>query len=52
MPDEASKDAKKIAVNDATIGAAIRQAARDAIERHRQAGLPVGLREERQDGPS
>ena len=40
MPDESSKE---IAVNDATIGAAIRQAAREAIERHRQAGLPVVL---------
>jgi hypothetical protein len=43
MPDESSKDAKEIAVNDATIGAAIRQASREAIERHRQAGLPVVL---------
>jgi hypothetical protein len=43
MADESSKDVKEIAVNDATIGAAIRQAAREAIERHRQAGLPVVL---------
>ena len=43
MSDEAPKDVKEIAVNDATIGPAIRQAAREAIERHRQAGLPVVL---------
>jgi ABC-type sugar transport system substrate-binding protein len=43
MPSESSKDIKEIAVNDATIGPAIRQAAREAIERHRQAGVPVVL---------
>ena len=42
MPD----DPQEIAVNDATIGPAIRQAAREAIERHRQAGLPVVLWED------
>lgn len=43
MADESPKHVKEIAVNDATIGPAIRQAAREAIERHRQAGLPVVL---------
>jgi len=46
MPNESSKDIKEIAVNDATIGPAIRQAAREAIERHRQAGVPVVLWED------
>jgi hypothetical protein len=43
MPNESPKAPGEIAVNDATIGTSIRQAAREAIERHRQAGVPVVL---------
>ena len=43
MADDSQKGPNDIAVNDATIGPAIRQAAREAIERHRDAGLPVVL---------
>lgn len=42
MSDESRKE---IAVNDATIGAAMRQAVREALERHRQAGVEVVLYE-------
>ena len=41
MASEPPKDSKEIAVNDATIGPAMRQAVREALERHRQAGVPV-----------
>jgi hypothetical protein len=43
MPNESNKGPKEIAVNGATIGPALRQAAREAIERHRQTGFPVVL---------
>jgi hypothetical protein len=43
MPNESAKGPKEIAVSGATIGPAIKQAAREAIERHRQAGVPVVL---------
>jgi hypothetical protein len=43
MPNESAKGPKEIAVNGATIGPALRQAAREAIERHRQTGFPVVL---------
>ena len=43
MPDESAKDGGEIAVNDATIGEAIDQGFREALERHRQAGVEVVL---------
>jgi hypothetical protein len=43
MPNESAKDRGEIAVNDATIGEAIDQAFREALERHRQAGVEVVL---------
>jgi hypothetical protein len=43
MPNESAKDGGEIAVNDATIGEAIDQAFREALERHRQAGVEVVL---------
>jgi hypothetical protein len=45
MSNESAKDAKEIAVNDATIGPAMRQAVREALERHREAGVEVVLYE-------
>jgi hypothetical protein len=45
MTNESAKDRKEIAVNDATIGPAMRQAVREALERHRQAGVEVVLYE-------
>jgi hypothetical protein len=45
MANEPVNDGREIAVNDATIGEAIDQAFREALERHRQAGLPVVLYE-------
>jgi len=46
MANESAKDHKEIAVNDATIGPAMRQAVRQALERHRGAGVPVVLYED------
>ena len=46
MANESAKGDKEIAVNDATIGPAMRQAVREALERHRQAGVPVVLYED------
>ena len=43
MANEPVNGGPEIAVNDATIGEAIDQAFREALERHRQAGLPVVL---------
>jgi hypothetical protein len=43
MPNESGKGPKEIVVSGATIGPAIKQAAREAIERHRQSGYPVVL---------
>lgn len=40
MPNE-PKGPKEIAVSGATIGPALQQAAREAMERHRQTGFPV-----------
>jgi hypothetical protein len=45
MANESAKGDKEIAVNDATIGAAIDQGIREALERHRQAGVEVVLYE-------
>jgi hypothetical protein len=46
MPNESAQDApREIAVNDATIGEAIDRAFREALERHRQAGVEVVLYE-------
>lgn len=46
MTNDSAKDRKEIAVNDATIGPAMRKAVREALERHRQAGEPVVLYED------
>jgi hypothetical protein len=46
MTNESANDRKEIAVNDATVGPAMRQAVREALERHRQAGVPVVLYED------
>ena len=46
MANDSTNDRKEIAVNDATIGPAMRQAVREALERHRQAGVPVVLYED------
>lgn len=43
MPNESAKDGEEIAVNDATIGKAIDRGIRQALERHRQAGVEVVL---------
>jgi hypothetical protein len=46
MPNEPAKDAREIVVSDATIGEAIDQAFREALERHRQAGVEVVLHQD------
>ena len=43
MPNEPARDAGEIAVSDATVGDAIDRAFREALERHRQAGVEVVL---------
>jgi hypothetical protein len=43
MTNESANGGREIVVSDATIGEAIDQAFREALERHRDSGFPVVL---------